>query len=197
LRRCFWPGRRVAFDDFRAYTVNVAKLLLLFTVVPLVELYLLLQIDELIGLLPTVAIVLTTGVVGAWLARSEGLRVLSLWQRSVVRGAVPDEGVLGGVLILIGGALLVTPGVLTDIVGFAFLIPPSRRFIADRVRKRLEQKVHDGSVRVVNVGDSRGFDMSTTMPHWSQPRDVVMDVEAEAIDADEDEEDVSDRRTLH
>ncbi len=88
------------------YGALVGKLLLLFTVVPLVELYLLLVIGSSIGFWPTVAIVLTTGLLGAWLAKSEGLRVYRKWQASLAQGRLPEEGVLGGLLVLVGGVLL-------------------------------------------------------------------------------------------
>lgn len=182
----------------------MAKLLLLFTVVPLCELYLLLLIDDLIGLLPTVAIVLTTGVVGAILAKAEGMRVLRQWQKSLVRGKVPEEGVLGGVLILIGGVLLVTPGVVTDLVGILLLVPPTRRFVADVIRRRLEQRIQDGSIKVVQVSDYDGVESNYQGHVGHRPQNVVMDVVGEPIDPsdedddeDDDTEEPRDRRVLH
>jgi UPF0716 protein FxsA len=127
-------------------------LLLAFTVVPFIELYLLLAIGWEVGFLPTLAMVLVTGLVGAWLARREGGRVLRSWRESMARGQVPEEGIVSGALVLVGGALLVAPGVFTDVVGLLLLIPPTRRFVAARLRKSLERKVRDGSVRVTTVG---------------------------------------------
>jgi UPF0716 protein FxsA len=123
-------------------------LFLAFTVIPLVELYLLLLIGRHVGALPTVMLVLVTGLIGALLARKEGLRVVRRWQQSLARGRMPEEGILGGLLVLVGGVLLVTPGVLTDVVGFLLLLPPSRRWIARRVRRVLERRIADGTVRV-------------------------------------------------
>ncbi|WP_164002599.1 FxsA family protein [Pyxidicoccus caerfyrddinensis] len=127
-------------------------LLLAFTVVPFIELYLLLAIGREVGFLPTLAMVLVTGLVGAWLARREGGRVLRSWRESMARGQVPEEGIVSGALVLVGGALLVAPGVFTDVVGLLLLLPPTRRFVAARLRKSLERKVRDGSVRVTTVG---------------------------------------------
>ncbi|MCY1020950.1 FxsA family protein [Pyxidicoccus sp. MSG2] len=127
-------------------------LLLAFTVVPFIELYLLLAIGREVGFLPTLAMVLVTGMVGAWLARREGGRVLRSWRESMARGQVPEEGIVSGALVLVGGALLVAPGVFTDVVGLLLLISPTRRFVAARLRKSLERKVRDGSVRVTTVG---------------------------------------------
>ncbi len=131
-------------------------LLLAFTVVPFIELYLLLAIGRQVGFWPTVAMVLLTGVVGASLARREGGRVVRSWRESMARGQVPEEGILSGALVLVGGALLVAPGVFTDLFGLLLLIPPTRRFVAARLRRALEKRVRDGSVRVTTFG-SGGF----------------------------------------
>lgn len=130
----------------------MGKLLLLFTIVPLVELYLLLTLGEHIGFWPTVAIVFTTGLLGAALAKREGLRVLRTYQATLMQGRMPEEGVLGAVLVLVGGVLLVTPGVLTDVVGVLLLVPPTRRFVATHVRRRIERSIQNGTVRVSTFG---------------------------------------------
>ena len=195
-------NKRVASCAATTYTVFVGKLLLLFTIVPLCELYLLLLIDEQIGLWPTIAIVLTTGFIGALLARSEGLRVLRQWQRSLVRGKVPEEGVLGGVLILVGGVLLVTPGVMTDLVGLLLMFPVTRRRVADAIRRRLERRIQDGSIRVVNISTVDTDAAPDQRTGDFRPRNVVMDVMSEPIGLEDDEDDddadeSADRRVLH
>ncbi|MCA9529594.1 MAG: FxsA family protein [Myxococcales bacterium] len=134
----------------------MGKLFLLFTVVPFVELYLLMRIGAAVGFLPTVALVLLTGVVGAALAKAEGLRVLRQSQEALDRGELPAEGVLGGVLVLIGGVLLITPGVLTDAAGLLLLVPPVRRWVADRVRHNLEARIARGDVHVFHTTVMRG-----------------------------------------
>jgi UPF0716 protein FxsA len=118
----------------------LGKLLLLFTVVPVVELYLLIAIGQNVGAGPTIALVLGTGLLGAWLAKREGARVLRNWQDSMARGEIPKEGVISSVLVLLGGVLLVTPGVVTDVMGLFLLLPWTRRLVANVVRKRLEQR---------------------------------------------------------
>jgi UPF0716 protein FxsA len=123
-------------------------LLLAFTVVPFIELYLLLAIGRQVGFWPTVGGVLLTGLIGAWLAKKEGLRVLRRWQESLAQGRMPEEGLVGGVLVLVGGVLLVSPGVLTDFVGLFLLFPPTRRVIAGLVRRRLERRMANGTLRV-------------------------------------------------
>lgn len=135
-------------------------LLLLFTVVPLVEFYLLMTVGSLIGFWPTVGIVLATGMLGAALAKREGVRVLSRWQTDMQEGRVPADGVLDGVLILVGGVLLVTPGVLTDALGLSLLIPWTRRGLSALLRARLKKGVESGRVRVVQGPGASPFGAS-------------------------------------
>ena len=106
-----------------------ARLLLLFTVVPLVELFLLIEVGRVIGPWPTVAIVIGTGVIGAWLARIQGFLVLRRVQEDLQAGRPPADGLVDGLLILVAGAVLLTPGMLTDALGFVLLAPPGRRWI--------------------------------------------------------------------
>jgi UPF0716 protein FxsA len=130
--------------DGQAYLSLVGKLFLLFTIVPLVELYLLLLLGQWMGFWPTVALVMVTALLGAFLGKREGLKVWHCWRDALSQGRMPEEGILGGVLVLIGGVLLVTPGVLTDLTGMLLLIPPTRRQIATIVRKRLEKRFATG-----------------------------------------------------
>ncbi len=127
-------------------------LFLAFTVVPLLELYLLIQIGQVVGSLPTLGLLLATGLIGAWLARREGGRVLKRWREATAQGRLPEDGILSAALVLVGGVLLVTPGVLTDATGFLLLVPPTRRWVAARLRRALERGMQDGSVRVSAFG---------------------------------------------
>jgi UPF0716 protein FxsA len=137
----------------------LGRLALLFIVVPILELMLLIRLGEVVGLLPTLALVVFTGVTGAWLARAEGLRVFLQFQRELASGRLPGQALMDGICVLIGGAFLLTPGVLTDFAGFSLLFPPTRRWMQRRIRKRLERGIADGSVRVVTMGSfgARGF----------------------------------------
>jgi UPF0716 protein FxsA len=128
----------------------VGKLFLLFTAVPLLDLWLLLAIGDVIGFWPTVGLVLLTGFAGATLARLEGLRVLGAWRAALAAGRLPEEGVLSGVLVLVGAVLLVTPGVITDVAGLALLVPASRRLAARGLRAWLARQIRSGRVRVVS-----------------------------------------------
>lgn len=119
-----------------------ARLFLLFSIVPFIELFLLLTVGREIGVLPTVGMIIVTAVIGAALAKREGLRVYTEWQRAISEMRVPDEGITSGLLVLVGGALLIAPGVLTDVVGILLMIAPIRRVVAryieGRVRKHLD-----------------------------------------------------------
>ncbi len=117
------------------------RLLLLFTVVPLTELVLLLMLADYAGWRFTVALVLLTGVGGAALARWQGLRCLRRVQRQAGAGQIPADSLMDGVMILVAGVLLVTPGVLTDVVGFALLVPPMRTLLKRGVRRYFEARL--------------------------------------------------------
>ena len=117
------------------------RLLLLFTLVPLVELVLLLILADNTSWQFTVALVLVTGVVGAALARHEGLRCLRRVQQKLAAGELPGDALLDGLMILLAGALLITPGVLTDLVGFALLLPAFRRVVKGRLARRLRARI--------------------------------------------------------
>ena len=124
----------------------MGKLFLLFTVIPLIELYLLIRIGTWIGALPTVLIVLTTGFVGAWLARLQGFQVWSRIQTEINQGRFPGDPLLDGLLLLAAGLLLITPGVLTDVLGFALIIPASRIPIRRAVARRLRRMIDRGTI---------------------------------------------------
>jgi UPF0716 protein FxsA len=104
-------------------------LFLLFTVVPAVELYLLIQIGKVIGGGPTIAFVIAMGVLGAWLAKREGIQIVRTVIDDARRGIPPGDRLVEGALVIVGSILLITPGVLTDVVGFFFLFPITRRLL--------------------------------------------------------------------
>jgi len=116
------------------------RLALLFVLVPLVELMLLVQMGRWIGLLPTVALVVLTGILGAALARLQGLATLIRFRQAVAEGRLPHREIVEGILILIAGAVLLTPGLLTDATGFLLLVPPVRRLAAKRIEGWLQRR---------------------------------------------------------
>jgi len=114
------------------------RLLVLFTIVPLAELYLLLQVGSILGVGLTILLVVGTGVVGAYLARLEGWRTLRQMQENLHNGIAPTGELIDAALILGAGLLLITPGIVTDVVGFSLLFPPTRAALKRAIRRRLE-----------------------------------------------------------
>lgn len=107
-------------------------LLFLFILVPLVEIYILIEVGGLIGAVPTVSLVVFTAVLGALLLRHQGFVTLQRVQATLGRGELPAQEMLEGVALVIGGALLLTPGFVTDFFGFLCLIPPVRQWVIRR-----------------------------------------------------------------
>jgi UPF0716 protein FxsA len=127
------------------------RLLLLFTVVPLVELFLLVKLGTVIGIGATVLIVICTGVLGAWLARWQGLGVLRRLSDDVNQGRLPANALIDGLLILIAGAVLLTPGLITDALGFFLLVPQGRNIVRKLIAARLEQRTRSGDQDVIDA----------------------------------------------
>jgi UPF0716 protein FxsA len=158
----------------------LGRIVLLFLITPVVELALLIQVGERIGFWPTIAIIVATGLAGSFLARREGFSVWQRFNKRLAEGGLPGQELVDGMIILVAGALLITPGVLTDVFGFIGLLPftraPVRRFLIRRLRRRME----DGSVHVHMGGFSVSspFDTSSSTedpasngqrehdPHW-------------------------------
>jgi len=134
------------------------RLLLLFTIVPTVELFLLLQLGAWIGPTATVLLILATGFVGAWLAKREGLGLLRTLAQELQQGMPPGARLMEGALVVAGGLLLVTPGVFTDLTGFLFIFPLSRLRLAPLLVEQFTRRFQiDGSFdgTRVHVGPGR------------------------------------------
>ncbi|HEX4901415.1 MAG TPA: FxsA family protein [Acidimicrobiales bacterium] len=111
-------------------------LLLAFLVIPIIELYVFVQVADAIGFLPTLAWIVIVSVVGAWVVKHEGLQA---WRRASERaaaGQVPTTELANGVMILLGGALLLTPGFFTDVLGLVLVLPPTRAALRGTVMRR-------------------------------------------------------------
>lgn len=124
------------------------RLFLLFTLLPLIELYLLITIGSYLGGGPTILLVLGTGMAGAYLARLEGWRTWRKIQSEWRRGVTPANELIDGVLILAAGLLLITPGVLTDVLGLGLLFPPTRSALKRSIRRALEKRVQSTHIEV-------------------------------------------------
>jgi len=126
----------------------VLWIVFLLIAVPVVEIALLIAMGRQIGLAATVALLLVTALLGAFLARRQGLQVLGKMQAEVAAGRAPADQLLDGVLILMAGFLLIIPGVLTDAIGFFCLLPAGRTILKAWMRRRFEAGVRSGSIQV-------------------------------------------------
>ena len=128
------------------------RLILLFTLLPVVELYLLIRVGSFIWAGWTILVVLGTGVLGAWLARQEGLRVVQRVQADLQAGHLPADALIDGLLILIAGVVLLTPGFLTDAAGFTLLSPPGRAVVRRALTAAFHRSVQQhGGETVITV----------------------------------------------
>jgi UPF0716 protein FxsA len=130
----------------------MGRLLLIFILVPLLELYVLIKIGGYLGAFQTVALVVLTALLGVVLARFEGLRTLHQIRQSLAQGIVPAEEMVDGVLIFVGGVLLIIPGLLTDLVALMLLIPYTRTHFKRWLRRRFDRMIAAGNARVDYYG---------------------------------------------
>ncbi len=144
-------------------------LALLFIVLPLLDLWLLLVIGDVLGFWPTVALTIAVALLGGYLGKREGLRVLSQWKRALGELSMPEDGLVSGALVLVGAVLLATPGVMTDVLGLLCLFPPSRRLIARGVSAyvatRFARAAEQGRVQV-NVVSFDGVGRASDVSHF-------------------------------
>jgi UPF0716 protein FxsA len=142
-------------------------LFLLFTALPLLEIFVLFKLGRAYGAAVPLLAILASALCGVVVARTAGLRVLGEWRRALAQGTPPDSGVIDGLLVLLGCALLVLPGLISDVIGLVLLIPPMRRLAARMVTQRMVQAIQRGTVHVTRS---------------AQPRTSVIDVEGEVVD---------------
>jgi UPF0716 protein FxsA len=127
------------------------RLLLGFTLIPLAELYLLITVGSHIGAMPTIALVLLTGVAGAWLARMQGMATMIRVQQNLQQGVMPAEELMDAFIILAAGVVLLTPGFLTDVAGLLLLIPYTRNAFKRWLRRSLDKWMRKGVITVHRI----------------------------------------------
>lgn len=170
------------------------RLLLLFTIVPIIELALLIKLGSYVGLLPTVCLIAITGVIGASMARSQGFLVINQIRNRLSAGSLPADSLIEGLLILIGGGLLLTPGLLTDFTGFSFIIPITRKAIRRLVKEKFKDQISKGNIQFSFFGsnksssDDQEYDWEQTDDDddWDNLSDSI-DVDFEEVDNNEDD----------
>ncbi|ATB27786.1 FxsA family protein [Melittangium boletus] len=167
-------------------------LFLTLALLPFAELYLLWRIGHAAGWELVLALVVIPALIGSSLARKEGTRVLRRWSEAIAQRRMPEEGLLGGLLVLVGGVLLVIPGVLSDVLGLVLLFPPTRRLVGRWVRRGVERRIASGSVRVVSFSTTSSPFPGTpdVAPPRASPRPRIErgnrgEVDAEFTEGDE------------
>jgi UPF0716 protein FxsA len=138
-------------------------LLALFIVVPLAELYVILKVGDAIGVLPTIALLAADSVLGWMLLRAQGRAVWRRFNETLAAGGMPHREVMDGVLVIFGGAFLITPGFLTDIVGLVLLVPPTRALVRRLLVRRLGRRVTVGVA-------GQPYDVDGTATEQAPPR---------------------------
>lgn len=129
-----------------------AKLLLAFTLVPVIEIYLLVEVGSVIGAWNTVALVIVTGAAGAWLARTQGLATLTRIQEKTRSGGLPGDELVEGFLILVAGVVLLTPGLATDAAGLLLLVPPVRARLRALLMEKFKEWSAKGAAHIYTAG---------------------------------------------
>jgi UPF0716 protein FxsA len=124
------------------------KLFLAFTIIPFLEIYLLIKIGSYLGAFNTLMIIILTGLLGTLLARSQGLQTMLRVRESLIRGAMPAEEMLDALLIFLAGMLLLTPGFLTDIAGLMMLIPRTRSLFKACLRKKFSEWINQQRINI-------------------------------------------------
>ena len=146
----------------------MGRLLLLFIAIPVIELFLLIEIGQRVGTLTTVGIIIATGLVGASLARQQGMSTLARLRADLAASRLPAEPIVDGVLILVAAAVLITPGLLTDVAGFLCLIPAFRQLVRRYLKQTFERAVREGT-----IGTPQAFDGAGTSSRRPPMKDVT------------------------
>jgi UPF0716 protein FxsA len=124
-------------------------LFLLIIIIPTLDIGVLLLSGNIIGFWPTVALIILTGIIGAYLAKREGLQTIRRAQEQLRHGEIPSEAVLDGICILIGGTLLLTPGFITDVTGFLLLFPPTRKPCKFLIKNMWRKRIDSGKIKII------------------------------------------------
>ncbi len=127
------------------------KLFLAFTLIPVIELYLLIKIGTVIGGFNTILLVIFTGFAGAWLARLEGMHTMLKVRSNLEQGIMPAEDLIDALIIFCAGVVLLTPGILTDCAGLLLLWPTTRKKFKQFLRKKFDDMNQQGNFKITNL----------------------------------------------
>ncbi len=157
-------------------------LFLLFIVLPLLDLVLLVRLAPALGIARTVALLVVMGALGISLARKQGQLVVQRFQQALASGRVPEGGILDGVLALVGAVFLITPGVITDVLGLLLCIPVLRALVARLMGAYLKRQITRGNVRVYGLGTTRDEHHETEVGRANFRPGEVIDTQGEEVE---------------
>lgn len=164
-------------------------ILLLFIGIPIIEIAVFIQVGDIIGLWSTIAVVIVTAVIGTALLRQQGLSTLMRAQATMNEGRVPAEELFDGACLLLAGAFLLTPGFVTDSVGFLLFLPPFRKLLRSKAKGFIQRH---GNIHIVGANGETmqtgpGFGQSPHHPHGEQTQDsTVIDADFEEVSPNPD-----------
>jgi UPF0716 protein FxsA len=124
------------------------RLILIFIIVPLMEILLLIEIGSRIGTLNTISIIIVTGILGGYMMRHQGFAILTNIRMDLSQGRMPTGELINGALVLVGGILLLTPGFFTDAMGFVLLVPTTRGFVRKKIQLLIQRKIESGDIHI-------------------------------------------------
>lgn len=165
---------------------------LIFLLVPLIELYVLIQVGSIIGALPTILLTVVTAIVGASLMKNQGVSTMQRAQQSLSQGVVPETEMMEGLFIFLGGLFLLIPGFITDTLGLLFLIPPVRHLLAKKFiqqRKSSYARYHgrdDGNIYEAEWTESKDGQVKQVHVRYHQDKSSDI-IEGEVLDSDDSE----------
>jgi UPF0716 protein FxsA len=143
-------GRPILFLNQKEGTeIQLRLLILLLIIIPAAEIGIFVLAGNKIGILPTVALIILSGIIGAYLAKQQGLETIRKVQRELGYGRIPGDALLDGVCILVGGAFLLTPGFITDTAGFLLLAPPTRVFFKKLLVQLFQKWINKGKITII------------------------------------------------
>jgi UPF0716 protein FxsA len=149
--------------------VPLLALIAIFVLLPLAELYVILQVGDAIGIVPTLAILVADSLLGSWLLRSQGRAVWRRFNETLAVGKVPHREIVDGVLVIFGGAFLITPGFITDVLGVLLLLPPTRALFRRSLQRRLELRAVSSAGRAGQRQAGYDYDVEGTATEHDEP----------------------------
>jgi UPF0716 protein FxsA len=158
--------------------------ILLLLLLPIIEIYVLVQVGALFGFVNTVFALLAAFVLGVGIAKAQGRYIMAKMQASLTQGEIPQSEVLHGLLVFIGGVLFLIPGFVTDLAALFFVIPGPRHLLVAYFRRKIEQQIRSGQFRVFSYGNfGGGFGTNEARPRTqARPEEWTRDVSPKVID---------------